>query len=506
MNGFSRKRLLLARGAVPLALTLCLAGTAAGGEAKLPLSLKEAIRFAAERNLDVKAELYNPALSEADIRKNRAIYDPNLTADLSYTESAQTNSTEFSANVTRTKNTNLTAGITQLVPWGGTIGLNLDNSWDSNNYTNSLDSYFSNIATATYTQPLLKNFGREATELNITLAAYAKEASLDQFLTRLTGTIAQVRTEYFNLYYLREDLEVKKSSLALAQKILDETRARVKAGVLPAMEILNAEFNVSTREKQLIDADRSFRDKSDLLRTLLQITEAGDLDPLDPPADAPCPLSEAGSVKQAMTRRPELKQLRETLRSAELQEKVSRTRVMPDLSLNLTGGLAGIGKNYTKQWEVLARGDYPLWKVGFTVSYPLGNNAAENDYIRNRLRSEQLRTQIRSQEETIANEVRTAIRGVEAGYKQLEVTRQGAAYAEEVLNAYIKKAQVGLATTKDVFDVQNNLVIAKGAQIQAKVTYDAALTQYWKATGEILDREGVRIIGSEADELYRKMQ
>ena len=167
-----------------------------------------------------------------------------------------------------------------------------------------------------------------------------------------------------------------------------------------------------------------------------------------------------------------------------------------------SGGLGGINKDYGKQWENLAKGDYPVWGIGLTFSYPLGNNSAENDYIRSRLKAEQLRTQIRSQEETIANEVRTAIRAVQSGYKQLDVTKRGSAYSEEVLNAYIKKAAVGLATTKDVFDVQNNLVAAKGAEIQAKAGYDNALTQYWKATGEILGREGIRINGKEADLLY----
>ena len=139
-----------------------------------------------------------------------------------------------------------------------------------------------------------------------------------------------------------------------------------------------------------------------------------------------------------------------------------------------------------------------------TFTYPLGNTSAQNDYVRSRLKTDQLRTQIRGQEEIIVNEVRSAIRAVQAGYKQIDVTSRGSAYAEEVLKAYIKKNEVGLATTKDVFDVQNNLVAAKGAQILAKAGYDAALTQFWKSTGEILEREGITVDGSQADSLYGK--
>lgn len=473
-----------------------------GQDATCSLTLKEAVRLAFEQNLDVRAELFNPALAEADIRKNRAIYDPNLTLQTNYDESATTNPTQFSTNISKTKTFSLNAGISQLIPFGGTVGVTLNNNYERNNFSNSMDKYFTNYLVATFTQPLLKNFGQDATELSINVATFGKEASLNQFQTKLADIISQVRTEYFRLYYLREDLEVKKTSRALAQKILDETNARVIAGVLPAMEILNAEYNVSTREKEVIDAERALSDKQDLLRTLIQLPGNARINPADAPYVAAYTISESDAVRQAMASRPELKKLREDLHSAELQEKVAASRVMPDLSLNANAGLSGIDKSYAKQWEVLARGDYPVWGIGFTFTYPLGNTAAENDYIKTHLKAEQLRTQIKSQEETISNEVRNATRAVRSGYKQLDVTTRGAAYAEEVLNAYIKKARVGLATTKDVFDVQTNLVTAKGAQISARTSYDGALTQYWKTTGEILAREGIAINGKNADTLY----
>jgi outer membrane protein len=507
MNSSTITLSLLARSTTALILTLSLVGMATAQEGAVGLTLKEAIRMGAEKNLDVKAELYNPALAEADIAKNRAIYDPLLSALTNYGESTSANPTQASAavggnNINKAKYLDLNAGISKLTPYGGTIGLTFNNSWLRNEFSATSSEYFQNSLTVNISQPLLKNFGRETTELNISLARYNKDASLEQFRTKLTSVITQVRTEYFRLYSLREDLEVKKTSLSLAQKILNETGARIKAGVLPAMENLNAEFNVATREKQVIDAERAVSDERDLLRTLLQLDAAKSVDPVDSPFTDSYPINEQEALQHARETRPELKQIQQALKSAELQERVTRNQIMPDLSLNASGGLGGINRDYGKQWEGLGKGDYPVWGIGLTFSYPLGNNAAENDYIRSKLRAEQLRAQIRSQEEAIANEVRIAIRAVQSGYKQLDVTRRGSSYAEEVLNAYIKKAAVGLATTKDVFDVQTNLVTAKGAEIQAKAGYDNALTQLWKATGEILGREGIRIDGREADELY----
>jgi outer membrane protein TolC len=151
----------------------------------------------------------------------------------------------------------------------------------------------------------------------------------------------------------------------------------------------------------------------------------------------------------------------------------------------------------------MASFDYPAWSVGLNFSYPLGNDAAENDYRRSRLKTEQTALQIRSLEEGAANEVQAAIRGVTTGYKQIEVADRGRSFAEERLRAFIRKNEVGLATTKDVLDVENDLATAKSNQISAVVGYNNAITRLWQVTGELLEREGIQIIENDADKLYK---
>ncbi|HWI41704.1 MAG TPA: TolC family protein, partial [Verrucomicrobiae bacterium] len=109
------------------------------------------------------------------------------------------------------------------------------------------------------------------------------------------------------------------------------------------------------------------------------------------------------------------------------------------------------------------------------------------------LREEQLRTQLRSQEDSVANEVRSAVRGVSATYKQLEVADRGRSFAEERLRSFIRRNEVGLATTRDVLDVENELAAAKNRQIAARAAYDAALTQYRRVTGRLLEDEKITL-------------
>ena len=264
----------------PLLVTLCLALggalTVAAQEGPVYLTLKDAITLAFQRNLDLKVELYNPAIAEADIRRNLGIYDPLLNAGVNYSRTTTPDTftfipikiDEFTGN----------AGVSQLLPTGGTVGATTQSYWYSNSF-----SFFTNGYNLSVTQPLLKNRGKEATEVNINVARLGKEGSIDRFKTLLSDTVAQVRNDYFKLYNLRENLQVQKTALALANKILQETRGRVKAGVLPAMEILNAEFSAASREKSVIDAERAVRDQVDVLRLSLQLDPGRDIVITDQP-------------------------------------------------------------------------------------------------------------------------------------------------------------------------------------------------------------------------------
>jgi outer membrane protein TolC len=350
-------------------------------------------------------------------------------------------------------------------------------------------------------QPLLKNFGREATEVNITISRLSKYASIEHLHTRMINTVAQVRTEYYNLYSLREQLEVRKVSLELARKILSETKARVDAGVLPSMEILNADFGAASREKDVIDAEKAVNDQLDVLRLLLQIDGRGDIVVADLPRRELYQISEEDVTRRALNR-PDIKELKRTLEINELQTRVFGNNTKPDLKLIATAGVAALDRTYPRDMEKIGTLDTPYWSIGLNFTYPIGNRAAENDYRRSRLKTEQTALQIKSLEEGALKDANAAIRSVTTGYKQIEVTDRGRAFAEERLRAFIRKNEVGLATTKDVLDVENDLRTAKNNQITALVAYNNAITQLWQVTGEILEREGIQIVENDADKLY----
>ena len=490
------KRTAKTTAAVAICLVLGAAVPAFAQQDPINLTLKEAIRLGFERNLDLKVELYNPAMAEANIRRSLGIYDPLAFLGASYNRSNSSNTLTFRSQEIDEAFVN--AGVSQLLPTGALVEVTADSGWIDNSA-----KFYTNALNVSVSQPLWKNFGKEVTELEINVSRFSKDESLERFRTRLSDTVAQVRNDYFRLYNLREVLAVRRTSLALASRILDETKGRVRAGVLPAMEILNAEFVAATREKEVIDAERGVRDQMDVLRVTLQLDPAVEIVLADEPSRESYAVSQDAALALALQNRPELAAQRSVVKITDLQQRVAKNQTLPDLLLNANVGVGGDDRRFMRGLEKTATAEDPSWGVGLQISYPLGNRAAENSYIRSRLAMEQAQTRLQSLEAGIARDVKAAIRLVESSYTQIEVTSRGRAYAEERLRAFEKRHAVGLATTKDVFDVEEDLVTAKGNQIQAVVDYNNSITELWRVTGEILEREGIRVSERQADPLLR---
>ncbi len=475
----------------------------------IPLALKDAIRIAVEQNLDLKAELYNPAINEADVRLNKGIYDPHLTLTTGYSESTSIPVNTLSTGVSdkyRQETFTINPGANQLLPSGATLGLTFNNAHSHTNATaaGTRGGYWDSDVTISATQPLLKNFGRESTELLLAVAIGNKEGSFYRYQSRLLATVLQVKIEYFKLYFYYVDLESKRVSLKDAQRILDDTKARVKAGVLPAMEIINAEFGVASREKDLIDAERAVQDESDVVSLLLKLDVKGLLRPIDVPKYEILQTNEEDAIKKGFMNRPELKEAQTGIRNNEIQARVAKNSTLPSLNLTASAGLNGLGGNYGNDMDKLSSANYPFWAVSLQLDYPIGNNSAENAYIKSKLKVDQANTQLRSQEELIRNEIRSSIRALASNYKQIEVTERARTFAEENLRAYTRRNEVGIATIKDVLDVESTLSTARSNYNKALIDYNSAMNQYWKATGELLEREGIKIEGRTADELYER--
>jgi outer membrane protein TolC len=135
-----------------------IASAALAADHPLSLTLKEAIRMGVERNLDVRAELYNPAQFEADINRNRAIYDPLFNAQTSYSDTTAPTASLAGTSSNYGRMFQADTSLSQLFWTGATATAAFNNTFNSTNGFNSLSNYWQSSLGVSLTQPLLKNF------------------------------------------------------------------------------------------------------------------------------------------------------------------------------------------------------------------------------------------------------------------------------------------------------------------------------------------------------------
>ncbi len=458
------------------------------------LSVEDAVRMAIEKNLGLQVATYTPAIAETAIRKARSIYDPQFNSLFDY-QGSNLKSAPLLSLVTETRSFDLNASVSQLLPTGGTAGLSFTNQWLEDNLGSPLSKYVRPQLTLSFYQPLLQGLGREVTERAITTAEDAMDASMADWSQQALNTAANARDQYLALVVARESVDTRRASLDLALQVHAENQARVKAGVLAAYQLQDSALGVLQARKNLLDAERAEKDAADQLRTTLHLPTGTEIATRPVPPAGPDDVAESDALATAMRRRPDVVKARVAVRTAEFTEKVSGNLALPSLALEGSGGVAGLETSYGDAFDEMRRGEYPVWSIGLTFSVPIGNNSALADLAAAKLKASQARTQLSATEESATLEVRTALRALASAKEQIGVTAQGVTAAEVLLDSYLKRQQLGMATTKDVLDVSASLTQARESYTAARADYQSAFTKLWKATGELLDREGIRLEG-----------
>jgi len=469
-----------------------LASAAAG------LELRQAERMALERNLELRAQAFDTRASEALVRKGYGIYDPVAAASWSEGTSRQRTTFIFQGGLIGKEvvdGRQVDVSLTQKVPTGADLTLSFTNFRQDNSLpTRTLNPSYDSELKLSLVQPLLRDFGRTVTEREILFAVKDREVSVQDLREKAFDVLARVRATWYDALRRRDELSYRETSVALARKVLEENQARVRVGVLPPVEVLEAEVGVQQRESLLLDAQRSYRDALDEMRLLLNAASTVEL--ADEPLGQPqLDTDEAAGLRSALQKRPSLLRQLKEIERLRLERRIARNRLLPSLDLEASYSHVGLGEDVDPALDDIFSSNFENWEVGVSLSYPIGNREARNDFLRNQQRLKGSHALLAQLREEAARDIRAAIRLIEVSRKKIEVTGRGRDLAEEKLRTLLKRKEVGLATTRDVLEGEEDLALARTDQIAALADYNRAITEYLRVTGLLLEDAGVRLIG-----------
>jgi outer membrane protein TolC len=489
-------------------------GEPAVTEEVLALGLNETITKALMANLDIAVERYNPDIRAAELMSAQGEFDPIIRVDYSYaeTEVPQTTREGLATNAGTTETVVKDLSLTfegKLSP-GTEYQAFFDrqqsqftqrNVYDpvSMTFTDErnpaeydLDLNFS------FTQPILKDFGFDANLAEIRIARGEKSMSIEDFRTRVMDTISEVQSVYWDLLAAIENLRVTEQSLALAQNLLEENRIRLKVGTMAPLEVLQAETGVAQREEEMIVARALVKDVEDNLKRLLNLPKDTDdwrirIMPTDRPQVVEKEVYLRDQVELAFRKRPDYKRALMQIENDTINERFARNQVLPSVDVDGQYQFLAVDEEFHQAFDDIERGTSPSWLLGVTAEYPIGNRAAKGEYARAQLERMQSEKESENLRLSIIVEVNKAVRDLQTSLKRIEVTTKTVELAEESLEAEKKKLEVGVSTSYDVLQFEEQLADARRRRILAHLNYVKSLVNLARATGTILEEHNIVI-------------
>ena len=511
---------------------------------QLELSLQNAIELALENNINITVQRYYPWIADTDLLRteggagSRGVGNtstpgsfaaiPAASFDPAIISTVNVNSSRFPVNNPLIAGVGTAVGgpqsvfihttvadvqYTQAFHTGTAIALGFSSTRSS---TTSPAQLFSpsvqTAATFSFSQQLLNGFGRLPNQRFIRIARLAKNSSDFGFVQSVMGNITQVQNLYWELVFARGDVEVRKRSVELAERLVNDNRMQVEIGTLAPIEIVRAEAQLASAQQALIAAEtlqlqQQASLKSVITRNLLDpAVRDVEIVPTDsaklPPLVEILPLADA--VREALEKRPDLQQTRLNLCADDINVRATRNALLPTFtlsgfvsSLGLSGNTRGDSVTQSGFGDAVGTafsGDFPQYQMQFSVNIPLRNRAAQADHARAMLVERQDQARLQQFENNVVVDVHNAQIALQQARAAVTAAQKTRELQEQTLAAEETKLQLGASTIFLVVQAQRDLSTAASGEVRALVDLVKARVDFERAMGRTLEVNRISVV------------
>jgi len=298
--------------------------------------------------------------------------------------------------------------------------------------------------------------------------------------------------------FSRNAVDVAQRALQLADKLVEDNKARVEVGTLAPLDIVQAEAESATR-RQAVALAEATQQTAELAIKRFIVTGTEDplwrqeLRPVDLPSLEPAPTDIEGAVRRSLERRTDLVSARKNLQSSDISLRYFRNETLPEVNAIASYASQGIGGTsfrrdslggsiidtipggFTDALNLLTNRAYPNWNLQLNVSYNLFGSQADAQHARARVQRNQSQARLRALELQVATEVTNAALAVQSNLKRVEAAIAARELAEKRLEAEQSKFEVGMSTNFFVVQAQRDLRDAQNVELRTLADYRKSL-------------------------------
>jgi len=458
---------------------------ALGKEAQLVLTLDEAIAMAVKSNLGFQINKTDLQSAIAAETMESDTFDTAIKSEFLHQQNNQTSISSGSDEEELSTNWSLTAQKRMLT---GTI---VDMSWSHERYeinptSYALDPSYSAEISVGLSQPLIKGRSKRLQTASMEAAGKRVESTTKQLDNKELDLVTSVKNTYWNLFFFSKNIEVKLLSLKLAENLLKETKDKIETGVLAPVEIFQPESVVAKREADVIYAERMLSAAEDDLRLLIN---QKDWDVRIVTADQPeviKVLPDSGKILTwCLANHPSIQSANAELEATELLAESAEDSLLPSLSVIGRAGFSGADEQLNDSIQDGLESPKFSWQAGLSFSISLENSLAKGNHISALADLRRAKLNILQLRQKLAFAVREAVRNLATSLKTLEAARKAVLASKKNLQAEEDKFEVGMATTNDVLQAQEEYSLALNSENQALVDHSKSIAELDRLKGTI---------------------
>lgn len=353
-----------------------------------------------------------------------------------------------------------------------------------------------------YTQPLLRGRGRCYNEAFVVLAQIDTDIARRQLEAQLQDHLLNVSDAYWTLYLQRALLVQQQRALQRTVEMQNELEARAEIDVVRS-QILRARGAVAQRRSAVKRAEVGVKNQEATVWSLTNAPELAqrkntEILPQSGPDCRPLPLTSAGSVTEALNRRPEIAVVFEKIRAAQTRLGIAENELLPTLNLVMetyVRGLNGdydVGRSLSKQFDTGA----PSYSIGLSFLMPYRNVAAKATLTRRQLEMSQLAHELNATLKRVTVEVENTLRDIDSAKASIEGNHESLEAAAAELDYLLDRwrmlpgdDRLASLLLDEALGALDRLVAAESAYAQAQVDYALAITRYKRAAGMLIHAE-----------------
>ena len=457
------------------------------------LSLDDCFAEAIHHNFDVQVQRYAPKISLYELNAAYAGYDPTFSISGNHTHNDS--GPLFTTNSIADGNS-FSSGLSAGTPWGMTYGLS-GNVAESYGFNGSPYDSSGGQVGVSLTQPLLKNFWTDDTRLAISLGKNHLKYSEQTLRQQLIATMTAVENAYYELIFARENVQVQKAALQLAETQLRDDNQRVQIRVVAERggTIEQDEAEVAQNRANLITAQYTLSVAQNTLKNLLTDAYVQWHDVAIEPTLALKAERQLFDVQDSWSKgvaqRPDLIEAKLDVEKQGIQLKYDRNQLFPQLDLVGSYGYNGAGREFSDALGQYGTANRPYYTYGAQLSIPLSNTKARNNLGADKATEQQILLRLKKLEQDVLVQIDNAVKQAQSAWESVDATQKTRVYAEAALQAEQGKYAAGKSTTFIVLQLQNNLTSARSQEIRALANYNEALATLAQQEGTTLERRKV---------------